>query len=206
MLEALEREDSGVLLLLLGRWHEGRAILASADSLFQTQFQVAAHNLTIPGEDDYVEAIETSYRTYKALWEKPIVDTEREGNLNWYFESTHRAFLTAKGSVNDLIHLNNRAMFDTASELRHGAARAVMPGIVAIVAALVFSLLFSYFVNLYMVSPIVRITDAIGRFIKRQENFDVRLEARDELSELADSIQTLIAQVRLSDPHGTPTP
>lgn len=206
MLEALEREDSGVLLLLLGKQSEGRAILASADSLFQRELRVAAGNLTIPGEAEHVAAIEARYRTYKGLWEKPVADTQREGDLNWYLDSTHRAFLDAKASVNALVDLNSRAMVDTASELRHGADRAVMPGIVAIAAALVFSLLFSYFVNVYMVSPIVKITDAVGRFLKSREDFDVRLEARDELSELAESIRTLIAQARSAERRSVPTP
>ena len=34
MIEALEREDSGILMLLLGQWDEGRYTLTSADSVF----------------------------------------------------------------------------------------------------------------------------------------------------------------------------
>ncbi|MBN1828231.1 MAG: PAS domain-containing sensor histidine kinase, partial [Deltaproteobacteria bacterium] len=34
MIESLEREDSATLLLLLGRWDEGREILEKADALF----------------------------------------------------------------------------------------------------------------------------------------------------------------------------
>jgi len=194
MLESLEREDSAVLLLLLGRWDEGRAILASADSLFQSQWQVVANNITVEGEAAAVQGIEASYQRYKDIWKKPIVDTQRQGDLGWYFESTHRAFLDAKVSVNALIDLNNRAMYRTASDLRNRADRAVMPGIVAIGAALVFSLLFSYFVNIYMVNPIVRITEAIGRFLGQQDSYDLRIDTGDELSELADSIRTLISR------------
>jgi len=202
MIEALEREDSAVLLLMLGRWQEGRSILASADSLFRQGFEVAAHNVTIPGEDAHIEAIRSDYDAYKAIWEKPIMDTEREGNLSWYFETTHDAFAEAKASVNGLIALNDRTMFETASAMRQGADRAVMPGIVAIVAALVFSLLFSYFVNIHMVSPVVRITDGVKEFLHEQKGFDVRVETRDELSDLADSIRNLIAHARVARQQG----
>ena len=54
MTEALERQDSGILLLLLGKWEEGRRILDSADNLFEKGYQIAENNLTIPGERDFV--------------------------------------------------------------------------------------------------------------------------------------------------------
>ena len=47
MIEALEREDSAVLLLLLGRWDEGRFLLNTADSLCIKNFDVAYTNITI---------------------------------------------------------------------------------------------------------------------------------------------------------------
>lgn len=199
MLEALEREDSAVLLGLLGRPEEEGQILASADSLFQAGFTMAAGNVTIPGENTYVDRIEEKYAAYKVTWGGIEADLAGAGDLTWYFESPHRAFLAVKASVHDLINLNADTMYNTASKLKRGADRAVMPGIVAIVAALVFSVMFSYFVNLSMVKPIVRITEGIGRYMKNQERFDVRLEGNDELSELADSIGALVSRVRVAD-------
>lgn len=194
MIEALERQDSAILLLMLGRDREGRSILASADSLFQAGFAVAASNVTISGEEAYIEAVRLRYQGYREVWSEPILDTERAGNLTWYFEATHRAFNAAKSAVDALVTLNDRAMFETASGMQKSADRAVMPGIVAILAALVFSLMFSYFVNLYMVTPIVRITDGVKRFLGDRAPFDVRVDTRDELSDLAESIRNLFAQ------------
>lgn len=199
MLEALEREDSGLLLLMLGKWEEGRVIITAGDSLFDAGFQIAAHNLTIPDEADHVATIDKAYRTYKDIWERPIVDTEREGNLNWYFESVHRAFLAVKSAVNDLMTLNDEAMFATSSALRNQANRAIMPGIVAILAALAFSAMFSYFVNLYMVRPIVRITEGIKRSVRGRTKFDVQVDTTDELADLAESIRTLAGRVDKRD-------
>ena len=41
MIEALEREDSAVLLLLSGKWNQGRSIIESADEVFQRGFTVS---------------------------------------------------------------------------------------------------------------------------------------------------------------------
>jgi methyl-accepting chemotaxis protein len=206
MIEALEREDSGILLLMLGKWEEGRTIVESADSLFRAELAIAATNVTIAGEAAHIEKISADYQTYKKLWEMPIVDTQREGDLNWYFDSTHRAFLTVKASVDELININDMAMFETASNLRQGASRAVMPGLVAIVAALVFSLMFNYFVNIFVVGPIVRITEGVRRSLRQQKDFDIQIETKDELAELAESISVLVAQSRTAERRSTTKP
>ena len=92
MVEALEREDSAILLLLLGKWDEGRSILHSSDSLFNENYKLAYANITIPGEKTHLETINSNYQNYKNLWEKPIVGTQKEGNIEWYFQSNHKRF------------------------------------------------------------------------------------------------------------------
>lgn len=206
MLEALEREDSAVLLVVMGRWTEGWEIMSSADSLFQAGYRTAADNVTLDGEAGLVRDIETRYHAYRTIWESPVTGEQGEDEFAWYFDSPHRAFLAVKASVHGLINANSEAMYGTATRLRRGADRAVMPGIVAMVAALVFSLMFSYFVNLTLVNPIVRITRGITRFVKQQEPYDVRLDGNDELSELATSIGTLATQVRVAETRKTPKP
>lgn len=198
MTEALEREDSAILLLLLGKWQQGRSIMQSADSLFEDGFQIAYTNLTIPGEEAQLDSIRANYTVFKNLWIRPIVGTNKQGDLDWYFENVHSAFLNVKSSVDSLLALNDKIMYKTASNLQNRANRAIMPGIVAIVAALVFSFLFSYFVNYYMVSPIVRITKGIRRFLENRIPFNITVETNDELFDLASAITTLCSRVSAS--------
>jgi hypothetical protein len=199
MLEALEREDSATLLLILGKWQEGRTIVASGDSLFEAAFQIASHNLTIPGEKVLLDSLGSRYDNYRDVWQKPIVGTIKEGDLNWYFEQSHRAFLDVKTSVNNLMDLNDKVMFQTASALKNKANRAIMPGIVALIAALVFTLIFNHFVNYYAVSPIVRITDRIKKFNDQKVPFEVEIETKDEFFDLVSELTTLCARVKTAE-------
>jgi HAMP domain-containing protein len=196
MTEALEREDSAILLLLSGNWKEGREIIKSADLSFQKAFQTAENNVTISGEKAYVDEIEKSYRIFKGLWDKPIVETKREGNLNWYFQEVNPSFLDVKLTVEKLMALNDQVMYQTASNLKSRAHRAVMPGVVAILSALIFTLVFNYFVNYYLVSPIIKITKEIQKCLKTSEPFQVKIETKDELNRLASALQELVAQSR----------
>lgn len=199
MIEALEREDSGVLLLMLGKWDEGRKIISSGDSLFQEGFNIAASNITIENEQSYIDSINRRYKEYQNMLAKPIVGTTKEGDINWYFREVHTAFLKVKSAVNDLMDINDDTMYSTASGLRNKANRAVMPAIVAIIAALVFTFMFNFFVNYYFVNPIVRITSGIKDFIKRLTPFNVKVDTKDELAELTSSIHTLCSLSKRSE-------
>lgn len=116
MTEALERQDSG-MLLLSGKWKVGRETIRAADRKFNDALETAANNLTIE-EEAYVEKIRSAYKEYSGFWDQPIVGTPREGNLGWYFEDAHRSFKTVKMAVQDLMAINDQAVYNTASELK----------------------------------------------------------------------------------------
>ena len=199
MNDAIEREDSAILLLLLGKWSEGRAQLNRADSLFRDQLAFAYTNITIPGEKALLDSINSRYTTYKKLWERPIVDTPKEGNIEWYFKSVHVSFQNLKTAISDLNNLNNETMYKTATALKNRSDRAVMPGLIAVIAALVFTLIFNYFVNYYMVSPITHITERIKRFILKHTPYDIQIETHDEIANLSESIGQLCEFVSAKD-------
>jgi len=191
MKEALEREDSGILLLLLGKWEEGRDIINSADTQFNKEMDIANNNITIPGEKTHLDSIKSKYMAYKKLWERPIVDTQKEGNIDWYFKEVHNAFIDATQAVEKLINVNDDIMYKTASSLENRANRAIMPGIIASIAAIIFALLFTYLVNTLMINPIIEMTYRIKKFEENKTPFDVKILTRDEIYRLGESIKEL---------------
>ncbi|MGM0452842.1 MAG: MCP four helix bundle domain-containing protein [Thermodesulfobacteriota bacterium] len=198
MIESLERQDSGMLLLLSGKWNKGRQTIRAADKNFKQALETAANNLTIEGEKAYVEKIRKAYRQYSRLWEQRIVATTYEDNLGWYFNKAHSAFKSVKVATQDLMDINDKAMYETASDLKQRAHRAVMPGIIAILSALVFTLLFNYFVNTYIVTPILSIITSINNFLRSDEPISVKIDSRDELADLAASVTGLAAMAKKS--------
>ncbi len=194
MLEALEREDSGILLLLMGQFKEGRGTIASSDSVFQASISFARRNLTETDEHLYVQQIEENYAAYRKIIELPIVDTRKEGNILWYDEEVYPSFQEVKKSINALIDLNHRSMYNEALLLKEKSKRAIMPAIVAIIAGIVFTMIFNLFINYYLVSPINRIIDSIRNF-KRGTQFGAGIETHDEIRELEESIRNLTTRI-----------
>lgn len=198
MIEALEREDSGIILLILGNWSEGRTTIREADSIFLYYLDIAQNNVTIHGEEKYIEKIKTSYTEYKNIWIKPIVGTSKEGDIKWYYDNHHQAFTNVKQAVNDLMILNQKTMYETGSELKNRTNKAIMPSIVAIVSAIIFSLIFSYFIHYYVIRPIVRMIKGVNDYYDYNKPFIIDVETKDEINDLAQAIKRLLVK-RSSD-------
>lgn len=199
MIEALEREDSGILLLVSGQWKEGRDILKSADSLFYDAFEVAKNNLTEKDEDKYVEQVERSYLAFKEKWVIPIVGTSKENSITWYFKDLHPSFIAAKSDVQSLMTLNQDSMHDESSDLKEKAHRALMPGIIAIISALIFLIMFNFLISKYYVKPLESIIQSLKEYRLQDPHFNAGIESSDEFKELEKEIQNLIQKVKLSD-------
>ncbi|MCF8378720.1 MAG: HAMP domain-containing protein [Bacteroidales bacterium] len=195
MIEALEREDSGILLLLLGEWEEGREILKSADSLFISAFMTAKNNLTEQNENEYIEKIDASYKIFKSGWELPIVDTDKQGNISWYKDDIHKKFEATKFVVNELMSLNQSSMYNEVSELKEKSKRAIMPGIVSIIAALVFSLILNFFITRYFINPLSELAEAVDNFRDGDYNLQSNITSNDEIKKLEQSISDLLQRI-----------
>lgn len=195
MIEALEREDSGILLLMLGEWEHGRQIINSADSAFLIALKTTENNLTEKNEEQYIHEIDSSYQLFKGHWERPIVDTDKQGNIAWYKDDVHKLFLSTKEKVNNLMTLNQTKMYTEVSILKEKSKRAIMPGIVSIIAALVFSIILNFFINRYFVKPISEIADAINNYRIGEQKLNTNITSKDEIKKLENSINELLQKL-----------
>lgn len=188
MIEALEREDSALLLFTSGELAKGQQTLTEANANFQAALDTARNNLTIPNELSIVENIDREYKAYEALWADPANNVY---TLDWYFGTGHKSFQSTKAAVDALIALNDSNMYQTATDLQNRMHRIIMPGIVAIVAALVFAFIFNYFINHYFINPLISITKEVQKVLKTGNPANIEIETNDELKDLASAVTSL---------------
>lgn len=199
MAEALEREDKGMLLALSGKRQEGEETIEAADASFQRALETAKNNAAAPGENEYVGRIASRYRDYRDRWKKALAGGGMERGLDWYVQESRGALQAAKESVNELRILKEEAVYRAASRLQDRANRAVMPGIVGIVSALVFVLVFNYFVNYYVVKPIAVLAREVRDNIRTGKPLSVPVETKDEIRALVSAVEEL-ASLRQKQP------
>lgn len=195
MLEALERTDSGILLLSLDSQGEGKLIMFRADSLFRASLKVAANNLTEPNEGSYVTAIDLSYSEYKEKLKASVENPVFQSKLQWYSEYVNPDFIKTKESVRALMVLNQENMYKEAHLIKEQSHRAIMPGIVAIVAVIVFAFLFSFFLSQSLVGPLQKLIEATKNFKPNMTVFATSIKSDDEFNELKEGIQTMVTRI-----------
>jgi len=192
MLQSLDAEEQGMLMLLMGRWDEGRLIIDKADSSFNEAFIYARKNITEEGEAKVVDDLEKSYIEYKKLWLKFIINSTNQDNKEWYLNVILKSQQEVNDNVYKLIEINEKSLYNTASEIKTRAQRAMMPSIIAIISAIIFIIILNYFINIYFISPLIRITKGIQRYNENKIPYNVVIESNDEIGELNQEVQKLM--------------
>jgi HAMP domain-containing protein len=195
MIEALERNDSGTLLLLLGESEKGRNTIKSGEIAFKKSFEVAKNNITETNEDWYIALIDSLYNVYNMKLDISIYNSFKIGDTNWYYSEIHSSFLEVKHAVDELMTLNQISMYTEATILKEKSHRAIMPGIVAIVGALVFSLILNFFISKYYISPLSELTEAIKNFNPREKSIRSNIKTEDEIKKIEEEVNTLITRI-----------
>jgi hypothetical protein len=192
MLESTERIDSGILLILTGSVEEGRSEINKGDSLFQLALDFAQSNITEAGENELTDKISTQFFEFRLLWDRVIVFTDDSIGIDYYHSQIHPVFLNLKNNIQTLMSLNDHAMYSTSLQLQGRIQRSVTPGIVAIIASIIFSIMWLYFLNKFFIAPIIHINRGIKSNMQYGKPYNVQVNTNDELEELNKSIDSIL--------------
>lgn len=199
MLLTLETENQAILALLRGNWKDGRQQLAAADSAFKIDLAKIEKNGNAASQKVVINSIKKQYDAFRLLWEKPIVGTKKEGNLGWYVDRVTPARMKVELSLNQIIRISNDTMYKTGLNLKNSVHHVMMPGVVAMLVAIIYLMLFDFFIDHYLISPILKITKGLKNLLDQKRPFEVEIETDDEISELASTITTLVSKMNYGE-------
>ncbi|HQB79308.1 MAG TPA: hypothetical protein PLJ52_13275 [Tenuifilaceae bacterium] len=190
MMQAVSLQEELLLLSLVQPVDTLTTSFNQADSVFLKNLELAAQNLTLPNEGVYVDSIRMAYGDYIL---------EARGFIGEDEIDSQKLMLTVRGKmkqvslrVEALLTLNQDSLFKVATFLESSPHRAIMPGLIVIISSLVFTILLNYFINHYVISPILRLTKGVNDYVRYRKPLDVSLETKDELYSLKESILNLI--------------
>ena len=198
MVYALERQDSAVLLLLLGYDEEGWKQFHENESQFFQWLGRAKDNITIEGEDKIVDAIETGYSTYlnHVSQLKPISISGSRKTAIFYHETMLPSFLKLRETCIHLREINQKNMYKVSDRASHIARRAIWSmGIIGI-AAVGIGIGFSLFLSNLLVRPVRQIMEATRKISEGNYDVDVSPHSSDELGRLTEGFNTMAQKLR----------
>lgn len=187
MVDAIERQDSGVLLLILGYGEEGSTQFTVNESKFLQWLSRAKDNITIEGEEEIVNTIDAGYGAYLStvVRIRSLYDDDPKRARAYYHEEVLPAFLNVRDECARLREINHETMFQASNRAQQIAGRALWSMAVIGIAALVMGLGFSIVLSNSLVRPLRQIMDATQRIANGRYDVQVMTSSTDELGRLA---------------------
>jgi PAS domain S-box-containing protein len=187
MMEALERQDSGVLIYIGVDKDSGIDIFAANQAEFLRWFEVEKGNVTEKGESAVISSLQADYGEYSKTIYNMQMMTDGAGNAarNYYLNSTEPLFDKIKGECRQLITINEQSMFASKQKTTDSAKQSM-------VALLLLSLILMaagyaaafYFIKLFL-NPIQRLSESIRSVREGSLNQQVAVRTGDEAGRLA---------------------
>lgn len=198
MVEALERQDSAALLLLLGYDEQALSQYRRNESLFLQWLARAKDNITIQGEERIVRDIDAGYSSYLVAFSQLSLlhQTERTQAPAFYHQNLLPLFQRVHQTCLGLRDANHQTMVQASEHARRLASRAiwsmVFTGLIAVLIGLGFSLLLSSL----LVRPLRQMVAATRQVAEGNYDVEVPSGSSDELGQLADEFNAMVHRLR----------
>jgi HAMP domain-containing protein len=184
MTVALERMDSAILIRSIGHENKAASILKTAESTFDTAFGLARGNVTLDGEEAILDSIKVAYEGYRSS----ITAHAQRGTIELYYDELYPAFLTTMHAIDRLRIVNQDEMYSEALQIADQSYRATLPGLVLVVAAILFTVLFAWLLSEYTVKPLRKLVHSVELWRSTGQYRRPDIHTGDEIQELADNL------------------
>jgi NtrC-family two-component system sensor histidine kinase KinB len=187
MVDALERQDSAILLILLGEKDKGADQFRENEAVFLEWLARARGNITIAGEAERIRSIELDFAAYRRQFSALIDLRVADGTLpsSVYQQTVYPLFARVRDACINLRKLNEQTMYAASVKAGSVASRAIWSTTAVAAAASIVALIFSLFLAERIVQPVRRFMEASRQISSGDYAVQVPVETGDELGRLA---------------------
>lgn len=184
MIDAVERQDSAILMSLLGIGESARKEFRENENQFLQWLGRALDNITIVGEAEILDSIESHYTDY-LLAASPLLQGGETSGLDAYRETIQGLFSVVRNGCIRLREINEATMFAASRRTQALSARAVRWTIMMGGAAVVIGLWISFFLSSRLARPVEQMRKAAVKIAEGDYEVQVPVHGADELADLA---------------------
>lgn len=196
MVDTIERQDSAILLMLLGQG-EGAELFRSNEASFLEWLAKARGNVTISGEGELLQGIERDYEAYRRAFKALAAALPASGapDASGYMHDVSPLFTRVRDACVRLRLLNEEAMYGASLRAGEVARGAIWSTSLTAAASLGVALVFSMVLADRIVRPIRRFMEASRHISDGDYAVQVPVGGSDELSHLAGEFNRMATQV-----------
>ena len=198
MIDAIERQDSATLLVILGYEDEGLDQFRKNESIFLQWLGRAKDNITIKGEEKVIERVDNGYSTYLANFSKLrlMEQADQQKATTFYHETLLPYFKSVRDSCSHLRNINEETMLKASDHARLVARKATWSMLTIGTAVIGLGLGFSLLLSNLLVRPLSQIMEATREIAAGNYNVKVSANSTDELGLLAGEFNSMVAKLK----------
>ena len=191
MLDAVQDQNTALLQMIVSGSRDSDSMLIVGRQKFDSSMREA--NVLIRDLQGF-DSIYAANVAYNRIVDAYLSDSLHKNSVGWYVNIYETSYADLTTSIKNFMVSSQRIMDVKAQRLEDNAYRATMPGFIALLIGILIVVVFFYFINLYYISPVLKITDALKNYLNSKIPFKVNVEGRDEMFRLKESIEKLIDQ------------
>ena len=144
----------------------------------------------LPKVDSVVMSFDAFMKTSQNFDEVFLADTVNTGE--WFFGSLQPRYIKLRQDLTSLNEVIHEELMTNSSDFDAGFYRSIMPGIVAIGAGLLLIILLFYFIMVYYVRPIYRMSDGVDGYRLSGRRHVYEFDGDDQLANINAGVTELI--------------
>ena len=195
MIESLERQDSAMLMILNGHNAEGNKTFRENEQEFLKWLARAEDNITIKGENEYVNKVNETYTDYLELFGK-FNEIKSDERRQFYYNEIMSKFYQLKNNIRDLRSINQDTMLNAQEKADSRANKAIISTIIISISAIAVAVIFGLYLSSIILKPIKSLKDAVQSVAERNFNQKIDVKSSDEIGELAKEFNNMIERLQ----------
>lgn len=156
---------------------------ADIQSLFVTPKEKAAADSVLYAYAAYMQVASEA----EEMWQ-----FDKFVRRDWFFNRLQPVYLKFREYLNTLTIVSENTLIANSQSLQHNYHRSIMPAFISLILSLVLVLLFNYYLNAYIINPLLKVNKNIKAYRQFGKKYDVKLDSADEIAELNENVKDLI--------------
>lgn len=189
MLDAVQDQNTSLLQMIVRSE-------TSYDSLYLSEvnaFDLALQQATlITNDQSDLSEIYEARKAYNQIIETHLSFVD-EDNIEWFVDMYKTSYYNLTSAIKNYMVSSQENLASRAELVESSAYRAITPGILALAVGIIILLMFLFFIDIYLLSPVVSIQKSLKNYITTKIPFNVKMEGKDEVFELKEDIEELIS-------------
>ena len=193
MLDAVQEQNTALLQIIVTGNKQYDSLLIAG----RNQFSKVISEATVSIND--LKSLDEIYKAnarYNLVVNSHLNSLPDKENIAWFMNIYSTSYYDLTTAIKNYMIASHNVVSKKTTQLESNAYRAIMPSIIALAIAIIIILVFSYLIDIYFVQPVLKISKGLKNFINAKIPFNVKMEGRDEVYELKESVETLIAEYK----------